>query len=71
MTMLTIVEAALVVNRKKSTIYEWIKQGRLIADVGLDGVKRVDGRKLMQVESSIKRGRPHGSASFSTRRTNW
>lgn len=63
MTLLTIIEAAMITNRKKSAIYAWIADGRLASVIDIDGVRKVDGKALMAVEASIRRGRPKGTAT--------
>jgi hypothetical protein len=60
---LTIPQAALLVGRKKTAVYDWVKAGKLQARIGVDGVKLVASKDAMRVESTVKRGRPTGSAS--------
>lgn len=60
---LTIPQAALLVGRKKTAVYDWVKDGRLPARIGVNGVKLVASKDALRVESTVKRGRPAGTAS--------
>ena len=60
---LTVIEAAFLVGRKKSSVYEWVKSGKLPSRVGVDGVTEVATQDVMRVEATVKRGRPVGTAS--------
>lgn len=60
---LTIPQAALLVGRKKTAVYDWVKDGRLAARIGVNGVKLVASKDALRVESTVKRGRPAGTAS--------
>lgn len=56
---LTIPEAAVLVGRDKSKVYGWIREGKLPKRRGVRGIE-VETRVLMEVEASVKRGRPPG-----------
>ena len=60
---LTIQQAAFLVGRKKTSVYDWVKSGRLPSRVGVNGVTEVQSQEVLRVESSVKRGRPRGTAS--------
>ena len=60
---LTVIEAAFLVGRKKSSVYEWVKSGKLPSRVGVDGVTEVATQDVMRVEATVKRGRPVVTAS--------
>lgn len=60
---LTIPQAALLVGRKKTAVYDWVKDGRLASRIGVNGVKLVASKDALRVESTVKRGRPAGTAS--------
>lgn len=60
---LTVIEAAFLVGRKKSSVYEWVKSGKLPSRVGVDGVTEVATQDVMRVEATVKRGRPVGTAA--------
>lgn len=66
---ITVAEAAIAAGRSLSTMYEWIESGKVRSRVGDDGILRIDGQHLVEVEPTVRRGRPRGSASSpSTRR---
>lgn len=60
---LTVTEAAFLVGRKKTSVYDWVKSGRLPSRKSTDGVTEVQSQEVLRVESSVKRGRPRGTAS--------
>jgi hypothetical protein len=54
---LTIPEAAVLVGRNKTNVYEWVRAGRLPKRAGVRGIE-VNAAVLLQVEKTVKRGRP-------------
>lgn len=61
---LTVVEAAVLVNRSKDSVYAWIRQGKLRAHKDSLGRSFVVAKDVLRVEADQKRGRPHGSPSL-------
>lgn len=59
---ITIPEAALIANRSARTIYAWIEKSLLSTDIREDGTTVVNGRDVLHVESTVKRGRRPGTA---------
>ena len=59
-------DAAELVGRHVSQIYRWIGQGRLATRDGESGVE-VLWRAVVRVEAEVKRGRPQGAASKSSK----
>lgn len=68
MNWISVADAALMVNRSERTIYNWIRQGLIRYRIGDTGATEVDGRHLFEVEPTVKRGRPPGSADRQPRR---
>lgn len=60
-------EAAALIGRHVSQVYRWIDGGRLATRVRADGVTVVLSKAVLRVEPTVKRGRPRGSVSRSTR----
>lgn len=58
---LTVKEAALLVGRHPRKIYEWI-EGPLTARTAANGTYEVRRTDLLRVETTMKRGRPRGTA---------
>lgn len=56
-------DAAALVGRTEWTIYDWIRKGRVRSDLDTYGRTVVDGRHLLEVEPTVRRGRPRGSVS--------
>lgn len=63
----TIREAALLAGRHVSQIYRWIDAGRLATRVSSAGVTMVLSKAVLRIEATVKRGRPRGTPSRSTR----
>lgn len=61
---ITVPEAAQLAHRGQWTIYDWIRKGRLRTRHDAAGRMLVDGAQLLEVEPTVKRGRPAGSASL-------
>lgn len=57
---LTVQEAAVLVGRHQSRIYDWINQGHLQSRVSLRGITEVKTTHVQRIESVVKRGRPRG-----------
>lgn len=57
---ITVADAATLIQKKPTTIYEWIKNGELTATVGDDNIKRVNGRRVLMIDASKRPGRPAG-----------
>jgi len=55
---LSIKEAAYVVNRDKSRIYQWIDKGWLAWRKDLEGFMQVASEDVLRIESVTRRGRP-------------
>lgn len=60
---LTVIEAAFVVGRDQRQIYRWLKVGKLSKYTDPRGRNLINSAELVRVESTIKRGRPEGTAS--------
>lgn len=56
----TVKAAAAIVGKKPRTIYEWIQKDLLKARLNRDGVTVVRSLAVMQVEPTVRRGRPRG-----------
>jgi excisionase family DNA binding protein len=56
--LLTVAEAAMLINRSTDAVYKWIREGKLAYKYDVDGLKKVDGRELMALEPKLRRGRP-------------
>lgn len=61
---LTVVEAAVLVNRSKDSVYSWIRQGKLRAHKDSLGRSFVVAKDVLRVEADQKRGRPQGTPSL-------
>lgn len=55
---ITVPEAAIIAHRKPRTIYDWIDGGHLATRLGNRGETLVDGRQVLEVEETRRRGRP-------------
>jgi excisionase family DNA binding protein len=68
---ITVDDAAKAVNRSKRTIYNWINSGHLRALQDEQNRTVVNAKQLVEVEPTIRRGRPIGSARppFAVRRS--
>lgn len=60
-------EAAVLIGRHVSQIYRWIDAGRLATRTNSDGVTQMMSRVALRVEPQVRRGRPRGSVSGTTR----
>lgn len=61
-------EAAKLAGRQPRTVYEWVQSGKLRSRVGENGTIEVDAAQVVDVEPTIRRGRPRGSARPPTHR---
>lgn len=59
---LSIPEAAALVGRDPSNVWRWVRSGKLRARTAGDGTMEVRREDALRVESSVKRGRPRGTA---------
>lgn len=60
-------EAAVLIGRHVSQIYRRIDAGRLASRTNAAGVTQVMSKAVLRVEPSVRRGRPRGSVSGTTR----
>lgn len=63
----TVKEAAVLIGRHVSQVYRWINAGRLASRTNASGVTMVLSKALLRVEPSVRRGRPRGAVSGSSR----
>jgi len=54
MAIISISEAAKLTGKNRTTIYNYINNGRLSAVVGVDGTKKIDTTELLRVFPDIK-----------------
>jgi predicted site-specific integrase-resolvase len=59
---LTVPEAALLVGRDKSSIWKWVRAGKLRARTNELGTREVRASDVRRVEANTRRGRPTGTA---------
>jgi transposase len=55
---LTVQEAAVLVGRHQSRIYDWINRGRTHSRTSARGVTELRSVDVQRIESVVKRGRP-------------
>lgn len=65
-TWISIADAALLAKRKPRTIYAWIEQGLLATRQDTSGKTTVNGRQVLAVEPTVKRGRRPGARPRTT-----
>lgn len=55
--LVSVPEIAMLVRKDESTVYKWIKRGK-IQGFDVEGIVFVDGYETLRYEASIKTGRP-------------
>ncbi|MFF9565754.1 hypothetical protein ACF1AJ_20565 [Leifsonia sp. NPDC014704] len=58
----SVADAAVLANRSSRTIYSWVEQGLLDTRTDDSGKTTVNGRQVLAVEPTVKRGRRPRSA---------
>jgi hypothetical protein len=55
---ITVKAAARLAGRSEATIYAWIKTDRLVTRIGFAGRRLVEGRQVIELEATMRPGRP-------------